>query len=1087
MAAQSPLGRFFTSPGAGTGGSPHTPTSRAGGGALARAGPGTPLAPSSAGEGRKRGAAAQASLSDSKKPRAAAAAAPAADGPSAVCLPVVDEAAAAALPGPRAAAQRPRPADSKLPAFVAECFHHYNTGGSPYSWPEWLKPESLRDAQGRAPTDPGFDQGTLRVPGEKAQKDSGHGTPMLLQYWKLKAAHFDKIALFKVGKFYELFYYDAFIAQGICNLKWMSSDKRPHVGFPEMAKHDYAKQIVDAGFKVVVVEQVERVAEKQAKGATTGPTCVERDACEVFTKGTLVDPELLGGSAASYMAFLHFEEATRDAGGRVAALPFSACLVDAATSQLHVGSIVDAPDRNALRTLLAQIQPSEVVYSPANMPMDVLGMVRRLPFRPQLSAYRGRAGASAAGAGAMAARDRLQRYRGAHPGRLPEAVERILNDDGAAIAAAGAMDYLDAALLGNRVLPFAVWDTLDAVCSSSQATGQGPSTGKRMVLDATALAALEVLETLEGSYKGSLLEFMDHTSMPCGLRLLRQWLCAPLREATEIRARQEAVEFLLRRPEVAQQLKNGLKKVPVDLERATSRVWGYALQAERHAVMYEDVTAKRLGDFNKLLRAYEQCLQLLATALPLSEALPGRLVRITRTRSGGGCFPELQAVISRLCGCVVTVPNPKNGKTKFRPADGADAQHDAICRQIEAVKAQLEQELQGLRARFPQVPMAYVHRQPGFRYEVECDEKALPQSFMQTVDVTSKQRNNVRFQTPHIKQLIGQLDNLEDQREDCIFPFLSKLFQEFHAHQALFRAAVRCLSELDALLSLATVSQGLAGASCRPEIVEAEDPNAPGSLELRACSHPVAAAKMGSSFVPNDTLLNASGVPGVLVVTGPNMGGKSTVLRQTCVAVMMAQLGCRVNAQLCRLTPVDRIFTRIGSYDAILEGKSTLLTELEETAAVLAHGSRRSLAVLDELGRGTSTFDGAAIASAVLDDLAERVGCNVLFATHYHPVSRRAAASPLVAPFHMAAEVDEATQEMTFLYRFLPGLCPASYGHNVARLAGLPQKVLEEARAKSAEFEGREAVGSELARLVQLGDAAGLRALFRQRCQAAAA
>merc|ERR1719174_2604202 len=211
-------------------------------------------------------------------------------------------------------------------------------------------------------------------------------------------------------------------------------------------------------------------------------------------------------------------------------------------------------------------------------------------------------------------------------------------------------------------------------------------------------------------------------------------------------------------------------------------------------------------------------------------------------------------------------------------------------------------------------------------------------------------------------------------------------------------------------------------------------------------------AKMGTSFVPNSTTMNAGEVPGVLVVTGPNMGGKSTVLRQTCIAVIMAQLGCRVNAASCQLAPVDRIFTRIGSYDNILEGKSTLLIELEETAAVMTHGTCRSLAVLDELGRGTSTFDGAAIASAVLDELAQRLGCLVLFATHYHPVSRAAAQCPKVAPFHMAATLS-ADNQMTFLYRFLPGLCPASYGHNVARLAGLPTCVLQEALAKSSEFE----------------------------------
>jgi len=306
---------------------------------------------------------------------------------------------------------------------------------------------------------------------------------------------------------------------------------------------------------------------------------------------------------------------------------------------------------------------------------------------------------------------------------------------------------------------------------------------------------------------------------------------------------------------------------------------------------------------------------------------------------------------------------------------------------------------------------------------------------------------------------------------------------------------VRCLAELDALLSLAVASQGLSGSSCRAEVVQLDDPEAAGTLELRSCSHPVAASKMGNSFVPNDTLLNAASVPATLVVTGPNMGGKSTVLRQTCVAVMMAQLGCRVNARLCRLSPFDRIFTRIGSYDAILEGKSTLLTELEETAAILAHGGPRSLAVLDELGRGTSTFDGAAIAAAVLDDLGRRVRCPLLFATHYHPVSRAAAEQPGVAAFHLAAEVDEQTQEMTFLYRFLPGLCPASHGHHVARLAGLPSKVLDEARRRSAEFEQGDVMAQpatepslvqQVAAAVKAGDETVLRELFRKSRSAAA-
>jgi len=169
--------------------------------------------------------------------------------------------------------------------------HHYSTGGH-YSWPSWISPEKIKDAQGRRPTDVGYNPGTLTIPGEKQQKDEGHGTPMLHQYWKLKAAHFDKIAFFKVGKFYELFYFDAFIAERECGLKWMVNDKRPHVGFPEMAKHGYAKKLIDAGYKVVVVEQVERDADRKervnAGVADQKEKCVVRDACEVYTQGTLV-------------------------------------------------------------------------------------------------------------------------------------------------------------------------------------------------------------------------------------------------------------------------------------------------------------------------------------------------------------------------------------------------------------------------------------------------------------------------------------------------------------------------------------------------------------------------------------------------------------------------------------------------------------------------------------------------------------------------------------------------------------------------------------------------------------------------------
>jgi len=576
----------------------------------------------------------------------------------------------------------------------------------------------------------------------------------------------------------------------------------------------------------------------------------------------------------------------------------------------------------------------------------------------------------------------------------------------------------------------------------------------------------------------------DRTSTPFGHRLLKQWLCSPLYSVSDIRERQDAVEYFISHGDIAQKLSAGLQKVgsQVDLERATSRVWGYALQAERKAVMYDDVTAKRLADFMELMQAYQQCLQLLVELKPAgSTTLPKRLTQISEASGPSGILRELQKIIGHLSGSVVTEPHPKKeGVKQVKPCDGKDADYDTYNKEIATVQKQLQSELVALRKKHPSVALDFIHRQPGYRYEVECDVKAFSEPMRKVYEQTSESKTKARFQTQRIKELVLALDRLEDKREDCIYPFISRLFMEFHSHQALFRAAVRLFAELDVLLSLAAASHGLAGDSCRAEFIE-NDCGA-SSLELKGCRHPVAASKMGTAFVPNDTYLNSAGVPGVLVVTGPNMGGKSTVLRQTCIAVVMAQLGMHVNAVSCKLIPFDRIFTRIGSYDAVLEGKSTLLTELEETATILTHGTTRSLAVLDELGRGTSTFDGAAIAAAVLDELMANVRCLTLFATHYHPVSREAAQCPGVAPFHMAADVDGQTGEMTFLYRFLPGLCPSSHGHRVAQLAGLPRSVLTEATAKSAEFErGGGMLASdvgEISRLASAGDEAGLRSLF---------
>jgi len=282
------------------------------------------------------------------------------------------------------------------------------------------------------------------------------------------------------------------------------------------------------------------------------------------------------------------------------------------------------------------------------------------------------------------------------------------------------------------------------------------------------------------------------------------------------------------------------------------------------------------------------------------------------------------------------------------------------------------------------------------------------------------------------------------------------MFSKFCHHYQSWMQIIAILGELDCLTSLALTSQYQEGQSCRPEFVDPSESGGP-FLELRGAIHPaLISTDAVDTFIPNDTVLGCEeNTPKFVLVSGPNMGGKSTLLRQTCAAVIMAQVGAYVPAQKCRLTPVDRIFTRVGANDRIMQGQSTFLVELEETANILRHATNRSLVILDELGRGTSTFDGTAIAYSVIKFLAEQTCCLTLFSTHYHMLMEEFSNDSRISMYHMACNVEDNNRDVTFLYKFIVGTCAKSFGMNVANLAGLPLSVIERAREMSELFETR--------------------------------
>jgi len=301
----------------------------------------------------------------------------------------------------------------------------------------------------------------------------------------------------------------------------------------------------------------------------------------------------------------------------------------------------------------------------------------------------------------------------------------------------------------------------------------------------------------------------------------------------------------------------------------------------------------------------------------------------------------------------------------------------------------------------------------------------------------------LRFHTPEIEACLRKLLHYEHDFQKVFIPFVCDYFKKFYERNNYWQQVISCLSELDCLCSLAQLATTM-DLKCRPEVLPAGDERI---FELKDMVHPMA-ARTNLNFVANSIILEDP--MDTFLITGPNMGGKSTLLRQTCLAVIMAQIGSYIPARYFKLNAIDRIFTRIGASDRILEGKSTFFIEMEETFNIVSEATPNSLLILDELGRGTSTYDGVSIAYGTLKYIAEEIGCITLFATHYHLLLEEFKLYKNIENYYMQCEFNERNDEVKFLYKFVKGEATNSHGVVIAKMAGLPQNIIELAKKKAA-------------------------------------
>uniref|UniRef100_UPI0037E8F483 DNA mismatch repair protein Msh6 n=1 Tax=Semicossyphus pulcher TaxID=241346 RepID=UPI0037E8F483 len=994
---------------------------------------------------------------------------------------------------------------SRLSAFSAPENFESQTNGSGASggatvWDheklDWLQEGRRKDSGRRRQSEDDYDPTSLYVPEDFLNRN----TPGMRRWWQLKSKMFDTVIFYKVGKFYELYHMDAVVGVNELGLTFMKGTWA-HSGFPEIGFGRFSDGLVQKGYKVARVEQTETPEMMEARCKSMAkPTkfdkVVRREVCRIITRGTQTYSVLDGAPSESQSKFLLSlkEKAEEESSGRCRT--YGVSFVDTSVGCFHVGQFPDDRHCSRLRTLIAHFAPAEVLFEKGNPSVETRKILKAsLSSALQEGLNAGTQFWDAQKTLKTFSEEDYFREAGKDQGTgssfLPALLKNMTSESDslgltpkegyemALSALGGCIFYLKKCLVDQELLSMANFEEYVPVDVEMEKAA-GPAsffakTRQRMVLDGVTLANLEIFQNGTGGTEGTLLERLDTCSTPFGKRLLKQWLCAPLCNPTSIRDRLDAVEDLMAAPAQASEVSDLLKKLP-DLERLLSKIHsiGTPLKGQDHpdsrAVLYEEVTysKRKIADFLSALEGFKTMQEIVSVLAPVSEESRSALLRqvVTLKSEKEGLFPDLSAELKRWESAFDHQKARTTGV--ITPKTGFDPEYDQALTEIKRCEGDLQDYLDRQKKRLGCKNMSYWGTGRN-RFQMEVPDSISERNIPEEYEVKSTKKGWKRYVTKETERLFSELQGYEEKRDAALKDCMRRLFYNFDKNYKDWKTGVECMAVLDVLLALSRYSQGGDGPMTRPQVVlpEGDDKVAP-FLDLTGSRHPcVTKTFFGDDFIPNDVYIGCpgsseneedNGHASCVLVTGPNMGGKSTLMRQCGLVIILAQLGCYVPAESLRFSPVDRVFTRLGASDRIMAGESTFFVELSETASILHHATTHSLVLLDELGRGTATYDGTAIASAVVKELAEKICCRTLFSTHYHSLVEDYANNPAVRLGHMACMVeneceDPSQETITFLYKFISGACPKSYGFNAARLASLPEEVIQSGHRKAREFE----------------------------------
>ncbi len=832
-------------------------------------------------------------------------------------------------------------------------------------------------------------------------------TPLMRQYTAIKKDHPSALLFFRLGDFYELFFEDAVVAARELQITLTSRNKEkdtaiPMCGVPYHSAENYIAKLIRKGFKVAICEQMEdpRLAKK----------LVKREVTRVLTPGTAVDAQL-SPEENNFLACV--ARAGNSAG-------FAA--LDLSTGEFRATEFVGEDAERRIREELLVLRPREVLFASS------LPLFEGAPSsRPQLA----------------------KAWEGTHPTPQAAAAPRIASLENASWAETPLDDWVfapDYAIpqvenhfgvlslegfgLANRA---AAATAAGAILHYVRTTQRGSldhvdrigfyERQNCLVLDAVSVRNLELIEPLfTGSGdNATLFRSLDATVTPMGKRLLRAWMLRPSIDAPEITHRLDAVESMAQDLVAREELRRSMEGI-LDLERLLSRV--------------------------TLETANPRDLLALATSLAKLPKVRQSLSHFSVER-----LQTLHAQCDELADLRERIETSLEDEPPLTLADGGVIRTGIepaldelrnLSRNSKQYIAQIEQRerqrtgIGSLKVKFNSV----------FGYYLEISKSNLHHA---PPDYERKQTlvNAERFTTPELKEYEAKVLDAQEKMVEIERRLFTELRAAVGAEARRIRQAALALAEIDLLASFAALAANRS--YCRPKLDESSD------IEIVDGRHPVIEqleiSGVADRFVPNDIYLNGT-THSILLITGPNMGGKSTYLRQTALIVLMAQMGCFVPARSARLGLVDRIFTRIGAADNLARGRSTFMVEMTETAAILNTATSRSLILLDEVGRGTATYDGLAIAWAAVEYIHANTRAKTLFATHYHELTELADRLSGVKNYHVG--VKESGGGIVFLRKVEEGAADKSYGIEVAKLAGLPNDVVNRAREVLAEHENAE-------------------------------